>query len=227
MPRLCHHASIQLARSMALAVLVVAMLSLPACNIVGGAAYLIAGPEKVPKLYDLDRTKKTVIFIDDRRPVVNSRVNRVRIGTTAERRLLDNAKIERIISSQDVLAIAEREKGSKLLGMAELGEAVGADVIICAQMESFSLTQDGQTYQPAAAAKVKVIDVTTKKRLFPGESQEWYLLSVAAPTKQGSPPASVSEVDAAFTSLAERFGTALANVFIQHEARTQDGRIDQ
>lgn len=199
----------------------------PACNVVGGAFYVVHGPEKVPALYDLDPAKKTVILIDDRGPVVNSRVNRVRIGTTAERMLLDQGKMEQVISSQDLLAIADREKGSKPMGLVELGEAVGAEVLISAMMVSFSLTPDGQTYQPAAQVSVKVMDVTGKKRLWPGEGQESYLLTVTVPQKQGTPPQTMSEIEAAYSALAERVGMSLANLFIKHELRTPDGRIDQ
>ncbi len=200
---------------------------MPACNIVGGAFYAVHGPEKIPAMYELDRAKKTVVLIDDRGPVVNSRVNRVRIGTTAERALLDAGKMEQVISSQDLLAIAEREKGSKPMGLVELGEAVGAEVVISAMMISFSLTPDGQSYQPSAQVSVKVMDVTGKKRLWPKDPQESYLLVINVPQKQGTPPKSLPEVEAAYGALAERVGLSLANLFIKHEARTPDGRIDQ
>ncbi|MGE3109485.1 MAG: hypothetical protein AB7G11_10545 [Phycisphaerales bacterium] len=207
-------------------VLVAAACGLASCNIVGGATYLIAGPEKVPALYELDPKKKTVVLIDDRIPVVNSRVNRVRIGVAAERVLLDDAKIEVVISSQDMLALAEREKGSQPRGVVELGEEVGAEVVISALMVSFSLTPDGQTYQPAAVVQVKVMDVAKKEKLWPAPPQRNYVLSVSAPQRQGNPPKTLSEVEAAYASLADRVGLAIAHLFVKHDQRKQDGRID-
>jgi len=206
---------------------IAAIGTLPACNIIAAATYIVHGPEKVPKLYTLDKTKKTVVFIDDRVPVVNSRVNRVKMGTTAERMLLNEGKMERMISSQDMLAVAEREKGSKLLGIVELGEKIEAEVVICVQMMSFSLTPDGEIFSPGAQMKVKVMDVTSKKRLWPGDEQEWYPMSISVPPKQGQPPSTLSQVEAEYSSLAERVGKTIANMFIEHEARVQDGRIDQ
>lgn len=217
-----------LARAAALlAATTAALVMMPSCNVVGGLVYAVHGPEKVPALFELDKTKKIVILIDDRKPVVNSRVNRVRIGTTAERALLDNAKLEHVISCQDLLAVAEREKGSKPMGLVELGEAVGADILICAKMNSFSLSPDGQTYQPSAIVTIKVMDITGKTRLWPKEPQDEYVLSVSSPQKQGTPPKSLSEVEAAYTALADRAGLAIAQIFYQHEARVADGRIDQ
>lgn len=196
------------------------------CNIVGGAAYLIHGPEKTPRLYALDPLKKTVVFVDDTVPVVKSRMQRVKIATTAEQVLLGEGKMEHVIGSQDLLAIVERERFSKPMGIVEMGEAVGAEVVVYAQMLTFNLTADQQSFTPSAQARVKVMDVTGKKRLWPEGVQEWYVLDVTAKERQGGPPTTLSERDAEFLALAQRVGTSIAHLFIEHEARSMDGRID-
>ncbi|MBC7772391.1 MAG: hypothetical protein H7210_07850 [Pyrinomonadaceae bacterium] len=208
-------------------VLAIGLLCVSGCNIVAGAAYIVHGPEKVPKIYSLDPTKKTVVFVDDTVPVVKSRMQRVKIATTAEGLLLNEGKMEHLIASQDLLAIVERERFSKPMGSVEMGEAVGAEVVVYAQMLSFDLTADQQSFMPSAQVRVKVMDVKTKKRLWPEGVQEWYSLEVKSKEKQGGPPPTLSERDAEFMALAQRVGTSIAHIFVTHEANKQDGRIDQ
>jgi hypothetical protein len=205
-------------------------VALGSCNIVGGAALVIMGPEKVQKLYDLDRTRPTVVFVDDRASRLPNRTVRRQIGMTAEQVLAAEGKIKTMISSQDMLALTERERYGTPLGIAEMGEAVGAEVVVYVTMDSFTLTADGENYVPEATGRVKVIDVKTKRRLWPpedGSLEEWHPLTITAPQKQGSPPRSTSERIGAQQSLAERFGKGVAYLFIKHEKRVGDGRIDQ
>jgi len=215
-----------LSRVLSATALATAMSCLPGCNIVGGAAYIISGPEKIPKMYALDPTKKTVVFVDDTVPVVKSRMQRVKIATTAEQVLLSDGKMEHMIASQDLLAIVERERFTKPMGIVEMGDAVGAEIVIYAQMLSFDLTADQQSFIPSAQVRVKVMDVKNKKRLWPEGVQEWYPLDVTARERQGGPPTTLSERDAEFLTLAQRVGTSIANLFIEHEQRKMDGRID-
>src|SRR5438105_2363696 len=79
------------------------------CNIAGPASFLILGPEKVPKVFDLDPEKRTLVFIDDRVPYTPNRAVRRQIAEAAERALLDEAHITTVISSQDAIAVADKD----------------------------------------------------------------------------------------------------------------------
>jgi len=197
------------------------------CNIVGGITYLAHGPEKAPAAHELDEKRKTVVFIDDTLPVVNTRANRVRIGTAAEQRLLDESKIT-MISCQDILAVAGRERASRQpMAIVDMGEVVGAEVVIYAQMVSFSLSPDGQTFAPEANVRIKVLDVISRERIWPVEPEKWYTLTVAAPPRQTNLPKNNSEMEAEYASLADRVGVAIGNVFLEHDPKPLDGRVDQ
>lgn len=218
--------SVVVCRLLLVVVLLTGLASMSGCNLLGGAAYILNGPEKIPSMHTLDPTRKTVVFVDDTVPVVKSRMQRVKIAMTAEQVLLNEGKIEHVIASQDLLAIVERERFSKPMTIIEMGEAVGAEVVIYAQMLRFDLTMDQQSFTPCAQVRVKVMDVKNKKRLWPEGVQEWYPLDVTAKERQGGPPTTLSERDAEFLALAERVGTSIANIFIEHESHSMDGRID-
>lgn len=195
------------------------------CNIAGPASFLVLGPEKVPKVFDLDAEKRTVVFIDDRVPYTNRTVRR-EIGRAADRALLDEAHIRTVISSQDALAMAERDRYSKPMSIAELGEAVNAEIVIFIVVDGFSLSPDGEAFKPAASARVKVMDVAQKKRVFPTGVDEWYGLEVTAPPRNAAPPRSTGERAAEQRVFAERFGRSIAYMFVDHEPRPFDGRLD-
>jgi hypothetical protein len=196
------------------------------CNIAGPAAFLISGPEKVPKVFDLDTSKRTLVFIDDRASRLPNRAVRREIADAAQQALLDEVHITTVISSQDAIAVTDRDRYSKPMGIVELGEAVNAEIVIFVSMDSFSLTPDGQAFNPAASARVKVMDIAQKKRVFPTGEDEWYPLQVTAPPKNIPLPTSTGQRAAENRILAERFGLNIAYMFLDHEPRPFTGRLD-
>ena len=205
-----------------------------ACNIAGPALYLIHGPEKTPAMYTLPDDKSAVVFIDDVDSRLPSRMTRQRIAKTAEQTLLDNkcVKDAGIISSDAALAAASGERFGKQLGIAEIGEKVGAKVVIYARIENFTLSPDGATFAPTVQMRVKVVDVETKKRLFPAPESsdpgaQWHTVRYDMPTQQGAVPTQLGEVQKAEQDLADTTGLALARVFFEHESRTRTNRVGE
>lgn len=204
----------------------VGALLMGSCNIVAPIGYLVHGPEKIEAVYDLDPTKTTVVFIDDTRSsVLPSRSVRTKIGEAAEAVLLNDAKIARMIASKDVMAVADREKYSRQMGIVELGEAVKADVIIYVTMDSFALVQETENYRPISACRIRVVDVKEKKQIFPQEVAKAHPLVVEAPYRTGNLPAN-NERNRLYLEFADRVGRAIGNVFVKHEKKPDNGRLD-
>ncbi len=203
-----------------------ALLTLVGCNIIGPAGYFIAGPEKIPAVYTLPEDKTTVVFIADRKSVIGDRSLRRRASQTAERLLLDNDAVKDLIDSQAIQDAAAADRFSKPRGIAELGEAVGAQVVVYVAMDDFALSPDGVTYQPTATFRVKVVDVETKERLWPDEPQEWFPMSVSTMTRAQNMPENTTELLKARQDLAERVGRAIGEMFIKH-LKVRDSRVGE
>lgn len=203
-----------------------AALLLGSCNIVAPIGYIVHGPEKIPAQYKLDTKKVTVVFIDDNASVLPSRAVRRKIGESAENILLNQAKIERMIASQDVMAVVDREKYSKQMTLVELGEAVGADVVIVATMLSYSLTQDNENYTPIASASVRVVDVKEKKQLWPAQLEQSHILEVKSPPRTAAGPMSLAERNKLQLTFAERIGREIGYLFVAHTATPETGLLD-
>lgn len=200
---------------------------LPACNILGPAGYLIAGPEKASALFPLPKDKPTVFFVDDRSSILPSRAVRQTIAQSAEKTLLSGKVLTAdLISSDSVLPVTTSERFERPRTIAEIGQAVGAKTIIYATVDAFGLTPDGAAFNPGAVLRVKVIDADTQKRLFPeGSEKEWQVLQITTDTRTAALPRTVGERTIAEQEFAKLVGLRLGQMFITHEARDANPRI--
>lgn len=217
-----------LAKALLLGVVLAGLLALPGCNILGPAIYFAAGPEKIPAVFELDKTKTTVIFVDDRTNRVPSRATRDIIGKTAEDAMLENGVVLDMIQSRRVQSVIARERFGKPMGIAEVGATLGAKVVIYCWIDEFSLSADGQSLLPTAAVRVKVIDVESRARLFPGPeaATEWHVLRVAPPPQQGMLSGTLAEKTKAEQDLARWVGRELAGMFYARSPELRPKRLE-
>jgi len=100
----------------------------------------------------------------------------------------------------------------------EIAKAVDAEVIIYATVDQFVLSTDGQTFAPAMALRIKVLDAINEKRLWP-DDKNGHNLVLNIPIKQGFVPQNQSEVMKAENEAAEAAGLAIAQLFFEHEVQ--------
>jgi|TARA_B100001964_G_C14227698_1_gene598465 hypothetical protein len=188
---------------------------LSSCNIFAGASYILSpDPEKeaMCTLQDV----RTVVFVDDRRNVMHPSRLRLVIAERVTMDLLTKNLVTTVISPKDVMRVsAANDRYNEPLPIAELGKSVEADVVIYVEMESFGLTNDGQTANPVTRCSVRVIDVANNKRLFPVDQAAYY---VTATIKRVNPHrvTSNSEIRKLAEELAEKLGDSVAKVFYDH-----------
>lgn len=211
------------ARTLIAALLALAPLGISGCNIAGPAFYFIHGPEKIKKVHTLDKDRSTVIFIDDRLNRVPRRALRAAIGETAEKTLMKQGVVKEMISSTSAMQAAGNDRGGNPLPIIEIGRAVKADVVIYVTVDQFSLSRDGQSFAPAAAVRVKVLDVSSGERAWP-EAATGHPLNVNVNVRQGIAPENNNDRFAAEDELAALLGLEIAGLFYDHEAIRGTGR---
>jgi len=203
-----------------------AAVVLPGCNILGPAGYFILGPEKQPAAYTLDREQVGVIVIDDKANVVPHRSLRELIGRTAEEEILAQKLMKDMVKSSLALAVLSRERFGEKQTIAEIGQALKADVVIYATVDDFSLTQDQQSVTPMAKLRVKVVSVKTGERLFPDKDQtEPFPLSIRLPAQAMDKPTGAAILQNQ-QELARLTGLALARMFYEH-IPSKPGRLKE
>lgn len=187
------------------------------CNIVAPVLYLAHGPAKTPRLYELDAKKPMVVFIDDRAGVVPRRVLRIKIADEVEKQLLDRRAATDMINSQSALAAVGQERQGKPIPIAEIGRAVKADLVIYATVDSFTLSLDGQSFNPSARVRVKVVDAADDKRLWPADARG-HPVDVQMRVRAAEMPTSTSARHKAEDELAVETGLEIARLFFTHES---------
>ncbi|MBX3377382.1 MAG: hypothetical protein KF678_10320 [Phycisphaeraceae bacterium] len=206
------------ARNAAIAVLLAATcLVCSGCNIVGPAFYMIRGPDKVKKVHTLDKNRTTVVVIDDRANRVPRRALRVLMGDVAERTMLKEKVVKDMVSSQSALAAAASDRDGKPLSVAEIGEAVQAQVVVYATVDSFSISPDGTTLSPTVVMRVRVVDVAKDERIWPEDPAGHRVVTRMAARVQTMPTSTTGRYQVE-DDLAKRAGLELAQLFFDHAA---------
>lgn len=197
------------------------------CNLVGPLGFLVGGEEKVAAMYTLPADKPAVVFVDDRSSVLPSRAVRTRVAQAAERALLDGGAVSKsdVVSSEAVAAQTGAERFARPLGIAEVGQAVGAKTVVYATVDRFALSPDGVQFAPTATLRVKVVDAEQKERLWPDEPEEWQTLNVSTPVRQGQTPRNETDRARAEAELADRAGTAIGRLFVKSARRDANPKI--
>ena len=203
---------------LALGALALTLPLLASCNIAGTAAYVLQGPPKVPAQYELDNERATVVFIDDRSSKVPRRSLRVVMGQFAEEDMIANRVIdaEKMIASQSILRAAMTEDADEPMSVADLGQAVTAEVVVYVTIDAWTLSKDGGSYSPLVATRVKVIDAEARSRIWPG-SDRGHPLIVEPAQSASDVPRTSAERSKAQTELAERVGRSVAKLFYTSE----------
>lgn len=203
-------------------------LLLPGCNIVGPAAYLVEGPPKVDAQHQL-ADLPTVVFIDDRRNLVNPVSLRRVIADRASQDLMAKEALSKTISPQDAMNIVrQKETTSQVLSIEEIGEAIGAQQVIYVEVVQFQDSPDGVTPRPVAACRVKVIDVASRQRVFPPVDSDDPARLVQVMTREVDPEVYRTRSGRLkiFEGLAEATGREIAKLFYKHEAVELGGRLN-
>jgi hypothetical protein len=206
-----------------------ASLCAGSCNILGPVILLAQGPDKTPAQFILPKECSAVIAIDDRGSVLPQRTLRDVIGKSAEEAILAQQLVREMVASRLASAVMARERTGEPMGIAEIGKAVNADIVIYVAMERFTLSEDGSSLSPIAIGRVKIIESKSGKRLGPPENgppPDFYTLTVHLPPQGGVAPTTSNEL-ALMQNLARVTGEYLSRMFWDSEKITEPTKISE
>ena len=195
---------------------------LPGCNIAGPVAYLIHGPEKVDRVFQLDEKKTTVVFVDDSNSRLPSRSLRGEVADAVEKYLLREGCVKDMIQNRYAIQAATADRSGEALSITEIGQRVSAEVVVYVEIEDFGISPDGQSFAPFAKARVKVMDVKESKRVWPPKAAGHPVVLQPQP-QPGKNPSTMTERLEASRLLANEVGKAVAQLFYTHELNNAAG----
>ncbi|MEL6329221.1 MAG: hypothetical protein AAFR38_06130 [Planctomycetota bacterium] len=189
--------------------------------------YLAAGPGDVEAVYTLDRSRPTLLFLDDPASLVPTRRARAEIMRLAGEILIEKNKLDEdaLVDSGTATALALRESAEQPMSITELGDAVGAEVVVYAAVTAFEV-QAGRTDTGRATStlQIMIIDVTTGDLLWPEEmtsgvsARRGESMSVSLPLR-GTVAIGLGREESRRIEmeLAQKTGTAIAELFYNVE----------
>ena len=199
------------------------------CNYLAPAVVLLSPPPSRDAQFTLDKTRVTVIFIDDPQNKAPRRSLRQIMGQVAEQDLIARGVMpaNMMIPAQTALQLTARESVSNKFSIVDVGRTLGAEVVIYARLEGFGLSTDGVSLKPYAVAQVRVLDAANNERIWPEAGTDFPVIYRGA-QQVGETPGGSSERAEAERRLAERLGLEIARVFYKHEIERESpsGKAD-
>ncbi|HRP61916.1 MAG TPA: hypothetical protein PK400_01335 [Phycisphaerales bacterium] len=216
-----------LSRTAMLPLIAMPTLVVSSCNIVGPAAYIVAGPPTVDAEYKL-QDRPTVVFIDDRENLINPVSLRRVLADRVSQELMTRKLVTRTISPQDAMGLASRyDTNREVMPIDAIGRAVGAEQVLFIEILAFSDRVDNTIPRAAAVVRVRLIDVENRVRLYPSADSEQVGRVVQITTREFPPDAYQSRSSRVkiYETLAQDSGDRIAKLFYKHEARELGGSL--
>ena len=204
-----------------------AAFTLAGCNWVEAIAYVTQPDPKIEAVFFLP-DKKTVVFVDDRRNLLNPSRLRRTIADRASEELMINKVITTAIAPRAAMAVASsHDRYRNVMTISEIGQEVGAEQVIYVEMMGFQLTADGYTPEPLIVCRIKVLDVVNDTRIFPPmtSDQSTHTLQVTIERPSTKDYLSREAQDALTEQLAIKAGDDIAKLFYKHDGATMGSRL--
>lgn len=196
-----------------------ALLCTAGCNVIGTAAVVLKGPPTTDAVHSLEKDRPTLFFVDDRGSRLPRRNLRMTIATAAGNALLEKKALTQVIEPRAGLEAAAGEQPGSPMDLVTLAKNARAEVMVYASVKEFVISGDGQSIQPMARLRVKVVDTAGDKgRVWP-ETAEGFDLVVSPPPTAGQPPRTAAEMMKVQEGVAEEIGRAIARLFHEYETR--------
>jgi hypothetical protein len=204
----------------AIALLAAGALGVSGCNYAIPAMWVLQGPPKKPAVFTLPKDQKTTVFVDDRKNIVSRTQLRAQLADDIASELKRQGIATNVVSGRELIGLVRKnETSTKRITIEELGKSVGAEIVIYVEMVSFDLMPDGASPKPGASARIKVVDVAKKERLFPPPSSGNDGFEVTAETEALQPGIYRTSAGRRTVEdmLEKRLADQISKLFYEHE----------
>jgi hypothetical protein len=193
----------------------VAMIPLGCQPGAGWLAWVTALPETVKPVYKLPAGKKVLVFTDDVLNPVAYQPIKAELAQGVNERLTQKKLAASVVPYDAFLTWASKTENLERLSVAEVGRALGADLVLYVHVDRLQLKEDERStlWRGELATTVRVVDVR-EGRLWPQDRPEGYPVpQVETPTVDDPSPQYGEEVA---RRLADEMSEAVVNLFCEH-----------
>lgn len=213
------------ARSILLALLAVSATCLHGCGVFAYLLTELSPPRKVPALYEPPADKKFLVFVDDLKYGSIHEPVKKELTDQLNRMLVDNNVAGSTIPYDDLLDLIIVTPKFNRLAVNQVGQELGADVILYVRVDKFSVKDDdiSPLWHGQLEATVRVVDARTADpdvvRMWPKDDPDGFRVEpVEIPPVTDSSP---GFGDAMSRKLAGQMAERIAKFFYEHEESRQ------
>jgi len=208
----------------ALAVLLAPLLlSHCSCAVFAWLAATFSPPEKVEAQFRPPADKTMLVFVDDILNPVDHEPIKIELTHRLNEHLSANKVAARTVPYDRLADLIASTPNFNLLAISEVGQKLGADLVLYVQIDEFALKDKAATqlWHGNLEATVRVVDVT-KGRLWPRNRPAGHSMPpVETPTATGSSDTNAEEIT---HTLAAMMADQIAKLFYKHEVPHKVGR---
>jgi len=185
---------------------------------IGWSANVFAPPKKVPPVYTPPAEKKILVFVDDILSPVNYEPVKGQLTEQLNHHLIEHDIANQTVAYEDLLKLIAATPNFNELAVIEVGQKLGADLVLYIHMDEFSLKDQevSPLWRGYMETTIRVVDVR-EGRLWPVDRPAGYPVDpVEIPA--GTQPASDYGEQLA-QKVAETMAQRIAQLFYEHELR--------
>ena len=208
-------------RSILWTLLVVLATCLHGCGVFAYFLTELSPPRKVPALYEPPADKKFLVFVDDLQHGTVHEPVKKELTDRLNRMLVDNNVAASTISYDELLDLITVTPKFNRLAINQVGQKLGADVILYVRVDKFSVKDDeiSPLWHGQLETTVRVVDARTSDeaevRMWPKDDLDGHHVEpVEIPPVADSSP---GFGDAMARDLAAQMADRIAKFFYEHE----------
>jgi hypothetical protein len=171
------------------------LLLLAGCNILGAAAYKVAGEPDVPAEFELAK-RPTVVMVENFRHPDLAAADAEFIAQRVQERLMKKDLVP-VVRAEKIIELRGKGMGAfRKMTVKDVARAVEAEQVLYISFEAggFASMGGGSTVQGRAVVKVKVIDAATGDTLWPGAVSDGRSVSFETSPADGTDRTSTTDL---------------------------------
>ncbi len=192
-----------------------AVVFFPGCQQLSAILIIFQPPTPVKAEYKIERGKKILVFVDDPKNIAPYERLKNRLATSLNKQLTENKIAASTVPHERLTNLMLSTPDFNNLTVSEIGQKLGADMIIYVKLEKFSLKDEPATtmWNPKLETSVKVVDCRGK-RLWPDGLNTHDVTPVELKSQDKNDPNYAEELT---NQLADKMADNIAKLFYDHK----------
>ena len=193
------------------------------CTMIGWIAYQFTPLRKKEALYEFDEPMRVLVLVDDNRLLADHQPVIRRLTDKLNEQLTDNKIASDTVAYKSLLMFIARTPEYYRLSPEEVGRAMGAQVVLKVDVETFSLKDDpgSPLWKGRFQTAVSFIDID-EGLLWPTDRIDGYPVGPIEPPESTDPSESYGKKLS--DDLADLMAVQIAECFYEHPLSAEEGR---